>query len=332
MVVDDDVELFGFLHGEDGEVGGTGEDGVVVDHHELGMDHGLGEVHGDVGGGVDFLDGAVVEVVADVGFLGEEEGDLHATFGGGDEGGGDLFVAEVGHFDVDGLLGAFDEAKRLGFDFEDGSVGAVGVAEEVDGERWVVGDFSAGPLAEAADDGGVVEGEHVVVVAEVAVFDVDATGDEEAIVEEVVFGVGLVDPVDGDVGVGDEFVAEFVGVVVFDVGLGEGGGDEFVDDSFEGGEGAVEEGFAVHLDALEEEGADVFDDADFHAAIGGGEDGGGDFVADLVGTPDIHEDLDALLGYGNFPEDEVEGGGRGDGLRVFAAEEGEGSGVFGHGA
>ena len=326
MLADDEVEFLGFLHGEDGEVGGAGEDGLLVEHHELGVDHGVGEVDGDCCLAEDLVDGAVVEVVADVGFPGEEEGESHAAAGGGDEGGGDLLVAEVGHFDVNGALGGVDEAEDGGLDFEDGAVGVVGVAEEIDGEGGVGGDFVAGALAEAGDDGGVVEGEHVVVVAEVAVLDVDGAGEEEAFVEEVVFGVGLVDPVDGDVGVGEESGAEGVGVVVLYVGVGEGGGDEFVGEAFEGGEGAGEEGFAVHFDALEHDGADVLDDADADSALGGGEDGGGDLVADLVGTPDIHEDFDALAGRGNFAENEGEGVGGGDGLRMGGAEENDGGG------
>lgn len=326
MFADDEVEFLGLLHGEDGEVGGAGEDGVLVEHHQLGVDHGIGEVDGDCCLAEDLVDGAVVEVVADVGLAGEEEGDLHAAEGGGDEGGGDFLVAEVGHFDVDGVLAGFDEAEDGRFDFEDGAAGEVGVAEEIDGEGGVGGDFVAGALAEAGDDCGVVEGEHVIVVVEVAVLDVDGAGDEEAFVEEVVFGVGSVDPVDGDVGVGEEFGAEGVGVVVLDVGVGEGGGDEFVGEAFEDGEGAGEEGFAVHFDALEHDGADVLEDADADPALGGGEDGGGDLIADLVGAPDVHEDLDALAGCGDLAEDEGEGVGGGDGLRMGGAEESDGGG------
>ena len=71
---DEEVEFAGFLEGEDGEVAGAEEGGFVVDEDELGVDHGVGEVNGDGGLGEDFMKGAVVEVVADVGLSGREEG------------------------------------------------------------------------------------------------------------------------------------------------------------------------------------------------------------------------------------------------------------------
>lgn len=108
VILDIEIEFAGFLEGKDREIAGTRDDAGVIEADELGVDHARGEIDLDGGLRGDAVDGAVVDVVPDVGFPGEEDGGLHAAMGGGDNGASDIVVAEVSHFDVERGLGGVE--------------------------------------------------------------------------------------------------------------------------------------------------------------------------------------------------------------------------------
>jgi len=77
----------------------------------------------------------------------------------------------------------------------------MGVAEELDISLQVESNIALHPGAKSPDKLRVVERDHVIKVVLVPVFDIDAPGDEEAFIKDVILGMGLVDPLDRYVGV-----------------------------------------------------------------------------------------------------------------------------------
>ena len=151
--------------------------------------------------------------------------------------------------------------------------------------------------------------------------------EERKVVKEVILGVGMVDPLDRDVGVVEEAFAKLGCEAVLDEGVGKGGRDDLVGQALEERKRSVEEGFAVHFDPLEAESPDVFDNANPDAALGGFVEGGPDAGSDLVGTPDIHVDFDGGSGGGDLGEDGFESGPGGTGCGVGIVEEADTHGV-----
>ena len=140
------------------------------------------------------------------------------------------------------------------------------------------------------------------------VLNVDASRDKKSFVKDVILGVGLIDPLDCHIRMGEESGSQILVMIVLDEGIGKGACDDLVDHSLEEGNLAREERFAIHLDDLAHDRSDILDDVNLHAALGSGENGLTHAGAGLVRAPDVHEDLHAFPGFFQLRHHEVKGG------------------------
>ena len=139
-----------------------------------------------------------------------------------------------------------------------------------------------------------------------AVLKVDATRQHHLLVKNVVLGVGVIDPLHGHQWMMGDLVTRLVIVSVFAISVGKSQADQFVDHRLLFGDRLVEEGFAVHLDALVHESPEILDDFDFHSALRRIEHRATHLVADPIVAPHEHVDLDGLAGFANPPQHGVE--------------------------
>lgn len=148
------------------------------------MDHPRSEVDFDRRTGGDVVDGAVVDVIADVRFLRKQDDGFDSPPSSVDNGAGDIVIAEVGHFDIDVRSSGVESVKEGGFDFESlCSVVVMVIAEEIDRAGGIEGDFTGEAGLESLDVFLAFQGNHVIQVSGVAVFDINGTGEEYVIVE-----------------------------------------------------------------------------------------------------------------------------------------------------
>ena len=103
------------------------------------------------------------------------------------------------------------------------------------------------------------------------VLNVDASRDKKSFVKDVILGVGLIDPLDCHIRMGEESGSQILVMIVLDEGIGKGACDDLVDHSLEEGNLAREERFAIHLDDLAHDRSDILDDVNLHAALGSGD-------------------------------------------------------------
>lgn len=181
------------------------------------------------------------------------------------------------------------------------------VTDELDIPLKITRDIALHSTTKSLDKLRALKREHVIKVVLVTVLNVDASCDKEAFVKDVIFGVGLVDPFNRHIRVGEESGTQLLIMVVLHEGIGKGAPDDLVEESLKEWDFARKEGFAIHLDHLAHDGPDILNDMDLHAALSSCENRFTHTHAGFICAPDVHENLYAFLRPFQFPDNEVKG-------------------------
>ena len=181
------------------------------------------------------------------------------------------------------------------------------VTDELDIPLKITRDIALHSTTKSLDKLRALKREHVIKVVLVTVLNVDASCDKEAVVKDVIFGVGLVDPFNRHIRVGEESGTQLLIMVVLHEGIGKGAPDDLVEESLKEWDFARKEGFAIHLDYLAHDGPDILNDMDLHAALSSCENRFTHTHAGFICAPDVHENLYAFLRPFQFPDNEVKG-------------------------
>ncbi len=109
LVLDEEVQLGGFLERKYIHVTRSREHQLIIKEKQLGMDHGVREIDFDRSSTVEVVDSPVVHVVTNIGFSGEEYCYVDSPGSSLHEGIRKFRVSKIGDLDVDGLLGLPDK-------------------------------------------------------------------------------------------------------------------------------------------------------------------------------------------------------------------------------